>query len=306
MSPFARLRPASVAAIAAGVWALGGPLSGQTTAVPAERAQVESFELRSEVFHNSRSIRVLLPWGYRDPANGNRRYPVLYLNDGFAVFKIGAWNAPETVLRLESEGRTRPIILVGIDNGATVENGSAEQRTREYLPYADPKYEPSVPSPQGASYPKFLIEEVIPAVSSRYRTLPGAENTGVGGASYGGLVALYTVLRQPGRFGRLLLESTPLFMGDFAVLKEARRARRWPSRISIGIGTREGDDEALARSAASDMEALRSAIRRGSPSSEVKLVVEPGAAHGSEAWRRRLPAALEFLWPPAAADAKPR
>ena len=306
MSAFALRRLTSIAAIAAGLWSPGASPPALAADGPAQSARVETFELRSEVFHNTRSIRVLLPQEYRDPANRNRRYPVFYLNDGFAVFKAGAWNAPETVERLESEGRIAPIILVGIDNGATAENGSADQRTREYLPYPDPKYEPSVPSPRGASYPKFLIEEVIPAVSSRYRTLTGAENTGVGGASYGGLAALYTVLSQPGRFSRLLLESTPLFMGDFAALKEASRARRWPSRIAIGIGTKEGDDEALAPRASSDMEALRSAILRGSPRSKVKLVVEPGAAHGSEAWRRRLPAALEFLWPPTAGDAGPR
>lgn len=223
---------------------------------------------------------------------------MLYLNDGFAVFKAGAWNAPEIVQRLESEGRMRPIILVGIDNGASIENGSAEQRTREYLPYPDQTNEPSVPSPQGASFPEFLIKEVMPAVSTRYRVMPGAGNTGVGGASYGGLAALYTVMHNPGAFDRLLLESTPIFLSDFAVLKEARTAHRWPARISIGIGTKETDTEALAKAAAHNMEALRSAILSGSPRSEVKLVVEPGATHGSEAWRRRLPAALEFLWPP--------
>jgi len=286
------------AAFAAGFWDIAGSWLAQTAGGTREHAQVETFEISSEVFHNRRSIRVLLPRGYEDAANRNRRYPVLYLNDGFAVFKAGAWNAPEIVERLESEGRMRPVIMVGMDNGASIENGSAEQRTREYLPYPDPTNEPSVPSPQGASYPKFLIREVMPAVSARYRVMPGAENTGVGGASYGGLAALYTVMHNPGTFGRLLLESTPLFLSEFAALREAKATRQWPARISIGVGTKETDDETLAKAAAPDMEALRSAILRGSPRSEVKLVVEHGATHGSQAWRRRLPAALEFLWPP--------
>jgi len=38
-------------------------------------------ELRSRVFHNVRLLRVWLPPGYDDPGN-ERRYPVLYLNDG--------------------------------------------------------------------------------------------------------------------------------------------------------------------------------------------------------------------------------
>lgn len=286
------------AAFAAGFWDIAGSWLAQTARGTTEHGKVETFELSSEVFRNRRSIRVLLPRGYGDAANRNRRYPVLYLNDGFAVFKANAWNAPEIVERLESEGRMRPIILVGIDNGASIQNGSAEQRTREYLPYTDPTNEPSVPSPQGASYPKFLIKEVMPAVTARYRVMPGPENTGIGSASYGALAALYTAMHNPGTFGRLLLESTPLFLSDFAALKEAKAAHRWPARISIGIGTKETDDEALAKAAAPNMEALRSAMLRDSPRSEVKLVVGRGATHGSEAWRRRLPAVLEFLWPP--------
>ncbi len=276
----------------------GGIGFAQTTAGPSHSERVETFELQSEVFHNRRTVRVLLPARYREAANQNRRYPVLYLNDGFAVFKASAWNAPEVITRLESEGRIRPIILVGMDNGASLENGSAEQRTREYLPYPDPKNEPSVPSPQGTSYPEFLIREVMPAVSARYRTLPGADNTGLGGASYGGLAALYTVMHNPNIVGRLLLESTPLFLANFAALRDAKSARRWPARISIGIGTKESEENALAKAAVPTMEALRSAIQKGSPGSQVRLFIEPEATHSSAAWRRRLPAALEFLWPP--------
>ena len=105
------------AAFAAGFWDIAGSWLAQTAGATTEPGKVETFELSSEVFHNRRSIRVFLPRGYGDAASRNRRYPVLYLNDGFAVFKAGAWNAPEIVERLESEGRMRPIILVGIDNG---------------------------------------------------------------------------------------------------------------------------------------------------------------------------------------------
>ncbi len=285
----------SLAALLSGAGAIGVPLP----AAPPEGSPggVETFELESRVFANRRTIRVLLPAGYGVAANRNRRYPVQYLNDGFAVFKAGAWNAPQIVRRLESEGRIRPILLVGIDNGATAENGSVDQRTREYLPYADPKNEPSVPAPRGAEYPEFLIREVIPAVVSRYRVLTGPQNTGIGGASLGGLAALYSVMRNPRIAGRLLLESTPLFLGGYAALRDVRTTRAWPSRISIGIGTRETEDEALAKEAAPTMEALRDTIRAVSPGTAVALVVEPGATHTSQAWQRRLPAALEFLWP---------
>jgi predicted alpha/beta superfamily hydrolase len=107
--------------------------------------QVETFELQSQVFKNIRTIRVMLPDGYSAPANATRKYPVLYLNDGFAVFKPDAWNAPQLISDLIRKNIILPIVLVGIDNGASIENGSIQQRTREYLPYVDTDNEPDVP-----------------------------------------------------------------------------------------------------------------------------------------------------------------
>jgi enterochelin esterase-like enzyme len=88
------------------------------------QGRVETFQLTSKVFNNQRTIRVLLPPGYNDPGNRERKYPVLYLNDGFAVFKATAWNAPATVSRLIAEGIIEPIIVVGIDNGACASGGT--------------------------------------------------------------------------------------------------------------------------------------------------------------------------------------
>jgi predicted alpha/beta superfamily hydrolase len=275
-------------------------VSNPSTAAAQEPSiEVDTFRLESRVFGNTRTIRVLLPAGYRDPANRDRRYPVLYMNDGFAVFKAGSWNAPAIVRRLEAEGRIRPFLLVGVDNGATADGGSADQRTLEYLPWPDQKNQPSATPPRGSAYPDFLVGEVMPAVASRYRVSSRPADTAVGGASLGGLAALYAALHRPGVFGGLLLESTPLFLADFAALKEARAAPPsvWPARISIGIGTHETDDEALAKSAAPTMEELRAAIRAKSPATVVRLVVDPEARHEPAAWRRRLPAALELLWP---------
>src|SRR5688500_12367980 len=43
-------------------------------------------DFHSEVFGNTRKLRVLLPPGYSQRVNRHRRYPVLYLNDGQNLF----------------------------------------------------------------------------------------------------------------------------------------------------------------------------------------------------------------------------
>jgi predicted alpha/beta superfamily hydrolase len=146
----------------------------------------------------------------------------------------------------------------------------------------------------GKDYPRFLLSEVMPAVPSRYRVKSGGSNWGIGGASYGGLAALYTVLHNPGVFGRLVLESTPLFMADNAILKDAAQTHQWPDRVYMGIGTKESDDEALNTSP--NMQRLQAMILKESPNTKIKLFVVPGATHNSKAWRQRLPEALKVLW----------
>jgi predicted alpha/beta superfamily hydrolase len=257
-------------------------------------SRVETFTLASKVFNNQRTIRVLVPPGYDDPPNRDRKYPVLYLNDGSAVFKETGWNAPETVSSLIADHDIEPIILVGIDSGKAVQGGGDAQRTKEYVPYADPTYDPAARAPRGVDYPRFLLDEVMPAVAKRYRVQSEPAGTGIGGASYGGLAALYTVLHHPGVFGKLLLESAPLFIADAAILKEAAQARRWPERVCIGVGTNETDDTRINMT--SDMQTLRATILAKSPHTRVQLLVDPEASHEEKAWRNRLPNALTFLW----------
>jgi len=184
-----------------------------------------------------------------------------------------------------------------IDNGATASGGSVDQRTNEYLPYPDIANEPSVPNPQGSQYPEFLVKEVMPAVAQRYRIDSGAANTGIAGSSYGGLAALYAVIHRPGIFGRLFLESTPTFMANGKIMEEAERLHLWPARVHIGIGTKETPEEKLNQAAVPAVQRLKAVILKNSPGSKVDVQVGDGDTHDAAAWGRRLPKALQFLWP---------
>jgi predicted alpha/beta superfamily hydrolase len=264
--------------------------------VAATPARIATFVLESRVFQNTRTIRVWLPPGYDDARNAQRRYPVLYMNDGFAVFSAKSWNAPATADRLVASGAIAPFILVGMDNGAMASSGTVAQRTREYVPYTDVANDPDTAAVLGAKYPAFVVDEVMPAVAMRYRVTTKPEETAIGGSSYGGLAALYAALHRPDVFGALLIESTPTFLADFQIIKEANETHAWPRRVSIGIGTTETDDEALNRRMPVAARQLADAIRRGSRRrSSVKVVIDEGGRHTGASWGKRLPAALRFL-----------
>lgn len=76
-------------ALSAALSLIGGPLAHADEAPPCTSTATGDLRLhtlKSTIFGNERTIRVLLPDGYDAPAIGDRRYPVLYMLDGQNVF----------------------------------------------------------------------------------------------------------------------------------------------------------------------------------------------------------------------------
>ncbi len=249
-------------------------------------------ELRSRIFRNTRLIRVWLPPEY--DAAGTVRYPVLYLNDGQNLFDPATafagvhWRVGERAGQLIAEGKIPPIIIIGIDN-------TGRNRVREYIPYRS--LELRLFSPQGKRYPEFLLREVMPLIEKHYSVAKGPEHTGLGGSSLGGLITLYTQLAAPGVFGRLLIESPSLWVGNRKILEECRNFRDWPYRIYLGIGTREVGNATKDEKAVNDVRELESILRGAKLGPErLKVLIDEAAAHNEAAWGARFPEALEFLY----------
>jgi len=251
-------------------------------------------EFRSRTFRNKRFLRVWLPPAYDDPANAGHHYPVLYLNDGQNLFEAAIafggveWQVDETADRLIREGVVPPMIVVGVDN-------TGRSRIREYMPHRS--LQPMMLRVRGASYPTFLMKEVMPFIARNYRVATGAENTGLGGSSLGALIALYTAATRPDVFGRLLLESPSLWASNRQMIREARSIPRWPQRIYLATGTAEAGREDKNRSMVDDVRELAGIFQRaGLDDSRLRLVIDEGASHNEGAWAKRFPEALSFLF----------
>ncbi|MGA9511072.1 MAG: alpha/beta hydrolase-fold protein [Candidatus Sulfotelmatobacter sp.] len=251
-------------------------------------------EFRSRIFKNSRFLRVWLPPGYDDAENGDRYYPVLYLNDGQNLFESSTafggveWGVDETADRLIREGAVRPLIIVGIDN-------MGKDRIREYMPHRS--MHPMMLRVQGRRYPDFLIKEVMPFVENVYRIATSPENTGLGGSSLGALIALYTAISRPGVIGRLLLESPSLWASNRQAVKESRTVRIWPEKIFLAAGTAEAGSPERSRTVVDDVRELAAIMRRAVLSeSRLRMVIKDGAGHTESAWGERFPEALRFLF----------
>jgi predicted alpha/beta superfamily hydrolase len=251
----------------------------------------DSFELltlHSRVFSNTRTIRVWLPPGYSSPSSAARRYPVFYFTDGIAVFHGRLLD--RIAAQLITAGQIPPAIFVGIDNGGSTRESKnpGTDRANEYLPFPDQFLAPPLPNPKGKLFPDFFTHEVRPLVESRYRV---NGEIGLAGSSYGAAIALYTVLQDPAAYRWLLLESPSLYINNDHLLRLSEEQKRWPPRIYIGAGTDEGDGDAK-QEMVNDVNRLTRAIQDHTASC---TVIVPGARHNEDAWRARLPAALEFL-----------
>ena len=262
---------------------------------------LEIVPFKSEIYHSTRMLRVLVPANYFSPHNARRSYPVLYMQDGQNLFdevtsRNGEWHMDESVEHLVGGFKIPPMFVVGIDNAGR------EKRSAEYLPYPDPRNTKDnvadASSVDGKEYARFLITEVMPFIQKRYRIARGPLHTGLGGSSYGATAALYTALEHPGVFGYLLLEAPALWIGNYQLLKDAERAKLLPHKIYLGIGTNEnpGDPEFNAQ-VVKDAEELEGILRKkGMNAAHLKLVVEKGGEHNEASWSRRLPDALLFLY----------
>ncbi|MEM0962176.1 MAG: alpha/beta hydrolase-fold protein [Bacteroidota bacterium] len=145
----------------------------------------------------------------------------------------------------------------------------------------------------GDAYGRLLTDTVKPMIDDRYRTRPGAANTGLGGASLGGLVTMHLGLTRPDVFGRLLVASPSVWWDGKWILGAVERAAPDPGqRIWIDMGLEEGD------SMVPDARALYQALLdRGWAPDRVTHVEAEGAAHETAAWAARTPDMLRFLFP---------
>jgi predicted alpha/beta superfamily hydrolase len=181
--------------------------------------------------NETRNIYVALPPGYR---TSDRRYPVVYLQDGQNLFDpklsfAGDWKLRQT---LKSLGRRKPAILVGIPN-------LGPDRLREYSPFDDPVRGVG----EGVGYLSWLTETVKPLVDDHFRTLPERQHTAVAGSSMGGLLAMYALVGGAATFGAAWVMSPAFWFADGRVFDWLRRQPSPVGRLWLDVGHQEGASE---------------------------------------------------------------
>jgi len=231
--------------------------------------------VHSPQLDNRRDLYVHVPAA--DPARGDARYPVIYMQDGQNLFDpatsfAGTWGVDEALAWASRRGLDA--IVVGIPN-----MGAA--RTAEYDPFVE----------AGDRYLDFVTHTVKPLVDGQFPTLPERSHTGIAGSSMGGLISLYAFFKYPEVFGFVAALSPSLWFADGALLDLVARAPQVPGRLYFDVGLREGEQTvALGRR-------LRDLLRAKGyePRRDFRWVEDQDGVHHESAWGRRFRQALPFL-----------
>ena len=248
-----------------------GRPKGTIVTLPA----VESRELG-----NARDLYVWLPPAY---LWAERRYPVIYMQDGQNLFDPRlSFAEPWRVDRAMDRASKRSIeaIVVAVPN-------MGAQRIDEYSPYVDAR----AGGGKGDRYLDWLIGTVKPLVDARFRTRPDRPFTGILGSSMGGLISLYGFLREPDVFGFVGALSPSLWFAGRRIFTKLEASPLVRGRIYLDIGRHEG------KVALEDARRMRDAlVAKGYVlGRDLRWVEDPAGRHTEGDWGRRFGEALPFL-----------
>lgn len=159
-----------------------------------------------ELEDDHRDVLVYLPAEYY--LEPERRFPVLYMQDGHNIFSgdplapYGTWDVDQTIEELVDNGEIDPLIIVGI-------------QARDRFPeYTNCRIKGEQYTPKLDLYTNYLINTVKPTIDNHFRTLPDAENSALAGSSLGGLSAFRICWQHPYIFGKCAALSPSTWVGS--------------------------------------------------------------------------------------------
>lgn len=182
----ARLVPVLFLAAACGALAT---LTSQAAGRPPSATRLECDSIPSAILRHPVNYCVALPGDYA--ASASERYPALYFLHGLFENEQswGERGGQQVLDQLVSRQEMGRFLVVLPDGGKSFYVNSLDGRER---------------------YEDFFIQELVPAIDRKYRTMSRAEERGISGTSMGGYGALHLAMRHSGVFGSASAHSAAL------------------------------------------------------------------------------------------------
>ncbi|CAF0769078.1 unnamed protein product [Adineta steineri] len=153
----------------------------------------------------SRKIHVFIPIDYLTNIQ-QKRYPVIYMNDGQATFWNGglgnkSWNVGGILSKIYEKDPSKQVIVVAIHS---------VDRNREYT-HVNWMWQQSFGGVH--DYNDYIVNHIKPFIDRNYRTLSTSKDTVIAGSSHGGLASFHMALSHPTIFGIAICMSPSFWAG---------------------------------------------------------------------------------------------
>lgn len=245
---------------------------------------------RSHFIFHPRTLMIYLPPSYR---LSQRRYPVLYMQDGNNIFDPATgfmgreWRMDEVLEKMFEQRLIPEMIVVGIYN--------TPARMDEYTWYPH-VFNGHACGGNGENYARCLAEEIKPFIDSEYRTESAAKHTGIMGSSLGAMISFYIARMYPEYFSKVGMMSPTVYWANHQILHDVQN---FPSnlRLWLDIGTEEGTNPDTEETVESTQKLLHALEDRGYVSNvNLGFYIDYLVGHDEVAWGKRLDKPLRFLF----------
>ena len=228
----------------------------------------------SKTNNTIRRCFVYTPPGYQE--DNKKRYPVLYLQHGGGENETG-WSsqghANLIMDNLIADGKAEPFIIV-MDNGSWRQPNQPRPERTSGAPWP--------PEGWADGFTNTLLNDIIPMIDSKYRTIADSSNRAMAGLSMGGMQTRIITLAHPEVFSYV-----GMFSGGSINTEDIEQSPDFKKNIKllfVSYGSRELENrrQGFGGDPKENTQALKKA------GIDTHFYVSPETAHEWQSWRRSL------------------
>ena len=256
------------------------------------QGQIREIYYWSEISKSMRHTFVYTPAEYDQ--NPTKRYPVLYLQHGGGENEYG-WpqqgKTAQIMDNLIATGKAVPFIIV-------MENGSVAMPRPAAPAGAPAQGQRPAGAPQGGrpaggmmggfdfagAFGNVLVNETIPMIDSKFRTIPDSAHRAMAGLSMGGIQTKSVCLAHPDVFSNI-----GIFSGGTITVADADNTptfRQTNKLVFVSFGSRELENRVAGFGDGTDPKQETEELKASGANAH--FYVSPGTAHEWLSWRRAL------------------
>tara|TARA_R110002020_G_scaffold48223_7_gene137445 strand:- start:269 stop:1060 length:792 start_codon:yes stop_codon:yes gene_type:complete len=245
-----------------------------------EAQQIIHHSFKSEVLKENRDVWICLPPDFQP----DQEYPILYMMDGQnllydSLAYFGTWKIQSKIQELHAHGLN--LIIIAVANA-----GSGRGRSKDYSWFENK----GNPSGKGDKFLKFMSEELIPELESKYKTVSGKR--GIMGSSLGGLISLQALIEHPEVFQLGGIFSASFWFNPEAMKENYLNRIQSNQRLYLIIGENEGGGIPMAN----DQRQVSAILSSYLPKDHIHAEVFADGDHKEWFWAREFVPVVKFLY----------